>query len=88
MSLRPVFGRSRAEAFVWIRWRYFGSMSSRTIARPSLRLTLPIEPTCTPAIRTVWPCPGVTACAVVKAAFIVNGFGEMNGKRSRSCERM
>jgi hypothetical protein len=35
-----------------------------TIALPSCSLTLEISPTSTPAMSTVWPWPGVTACAV------------------------
>ena len=38
------------------------------IALPSRSLTDAISPTSTPATFTVWPWPGVTACAVVSSA--------------------
>ena len=38
------------------------------IALPSRSLTEAISPTSTPAMFTVWPWPGVTACAVVISA--------------------
>ena len=40
-----------------------------TTAWPSFRPTLLMSPTRTPETRTVWPWPGVTACAVVNAAW-------------------
>ena len=73
MSLSPVLGRSRACASVWTRSLYCGSRSSVTTAWPSFRPTLVMSPTRTPETRTVWPWPGVTACAVENAACSWNG---------------
>jgi hypothetical protein len=42
-----------------------------------------MSPTRTPATRTVWPWPGVTAWAVVISAFSSNGFSSSSGIRSR-----
>ncbi len=69
MSLRPVFGRSSRVESVWISFSYFGSMSMRTTATPSSRLTAPTLPTWIPAMSIACPWPGVTACAVVNLAF-------------------
>ena len=62
------------------RWRpracsrlYFGSISSSTTAWPSSSSTLPMSPTRTPATRTVWPWPGVTAWASASSALTVKG---------------
>ena len=43
------------------------------IARPSTSSVLAMSPMRTPATRTVWPWPGMTACAVANSAFSVNG---------------
>jgi hypothetical protein len=71
MSFSPVLGRSSAVALVWMRFLYWGSIWSWTIATPFLSETLPISPTCTPDTRTDWPWPGVTACAVENSALSV-----------------
>ena len=88
MSFSPVRGRSSAVASVWIRCLYFWSICICTTAIPFCSVTSPISPIWTPETRTVWPWPGVTACAVENSAFIVNGDDWMNGKRSRSWLRM
>jgi hypothetical protein len=87
MSLSPVFGRSSAAASVWMSGLYSGSMSIETIAWPSCSLTPPISPTLTPETRTVWPWPGVTACAVDSAALRCSG-ASSHGNRKRSLVRM
>ena len=69
MSFSPVFGRRSAVASVWTIPLYWGSTSIVTIARPSERSTFEMSPTRTPETRTVWPWPGVTACAVENSAF-------------------
>ena len=43
-------------------------MSSPITALPLSSFTLEISPTSTPAMLTVWPWPGVTACAVASSA--------------------
>ena len=43
-------------------------MSSPITALPCSSFTLEISPTSTPAMLTVWPWPGVTACAVASSA--------------------
>ena len=43
-----------------------------------------ILPTCTPATRTDWPWPGVTAWASENSAFSVNAFDSTNGIRGRA----
>ena len=68
MSLRPVFGRSRMVASLWI-GLYWSWIFIVTTARPSTSSTLPTSPTFTPAMFTVWPWPGTTACAVGSSAF-------------------
>ncbi len=68
MSFSPVLGRRSAVASVWIIDLYCGSTSMVTIAWPLRRSTLLMSPIRTPEMRTVWPWPGVTACAVAKAA--------------------
>ena len=87
MSFSPVFGRSSAEASAWISLRYFLSISIVTTARPFWRCTPPMSPTRMPAMRTVWPWPGMTAWAVENSALTGNG-AAWNGKRKRSWERM
>ncbi len=88
MSFSPVFGRSSALQFWWIRPLYCESMSICTIATPFLSVTPPTVPIWTPETRTDWPWPGVTACAVENSALIVNGEDWMSGKRSPSWLRM
>ena len=88
MSFSPVRGRSSAVASVWIRCLYLSSICIETTAIPFWSLTPPISPICTPETRTVWPWPGVTACAVENSALSVNGVDWMNGKRKRSLLRM
>jgi hypothetical protein len=58
----------------------------RTTARPCSSSTLPISPTFTPATCTVWPCPGVTACAFSNSAYTCVTC--CHGKRSRWCTTM
>ena len=86
MSLRPVRGRRRADASGWsgIFFGHFLSSSIVTTAAPFLRSTPVILPTCTPAIRTDWPWPGVTACPVEKTALRMNAFDSMKGIRGRA----
>ena len=88
MSFSAVFGRSSAVASSRMRSLYFGSMSSVTIARPSFSSTLPTSPIFTPETRTVWPWPGVTACAVENSALSLIGLSSTSGKRSRWLARM
>ena len=71
MSLSPVLGRSSAVALVWTTPWYWGSRFIWTTATPFLSETLPISPTWTPEMRTDWPWPGVTACAVENSALSV-----------------
>ena len=68
MSLRLVFGRSSTVASGWISCMYLGSMSMPTTAWPSSRSTEVTLPIWMPAMSTAWPCPGVTAWAVVNSA--------------------
>ena len=68
MSLRPVFGRSKSDEFVWISGAYLLSISIPTTAWPSWRVTLLTSPTLMPEMSTDCPWPGVTACAVEKSA--------------------
>jgi hypothetical protein len=88
MSFRPVLGRSSAVASVWIMSLYSASMSIRTIARPSSSSTSPMSPIRTPATRTVWPWPAITAWAVWNSAFSTYGLSWMIGNRSRWLLRM
>ena len=83
MSFSPVLGRSSALASVWTRSLYCGSTSIVTIARPCERSTCVMSPMRTPETRTVWPWPGVTACAVENSAFSLYGALWMIGKRRR-----
>ena len=85
MSLRPVRGRSSAVVLVCMSsfLIHFGSTSAVTIAWPSLSDTCLMRPICTPATRTLWPCPGMTAWASENAILSWNGFGSMNGSRGR-----
>jgi hypothetical protein len=55
MSLRPVRGRSRANASRWIRREYSPSTDIVTTALPSWMPTPLIRPIFTPATRTLWP---------------------------------
>ena len=93
MSFRPVRGRSCAVASVrrsssWL------SILSRfrsivTTATPFFGSTAVIFPTSTPATRTVWPWPGMTAWASENSALSSNGGFSMNGKYPRdSCWEM
>ena len=59
-------------------------MSIVTTALPSSYSTLEMSPTRTPATRTVWPWPGVTAWAVSISAFSWKGFSSRSGTRRRS----
>ena len=81
MSFSPVFGRSSALASVWTKPLYSGSRSIVTTARPSFRSTFVMSPTRTPDTRTVWPWPGVTACAVANSALIRNGASSHGNRR-------
>ncbi len=87
MSLSPVLGRSSAVASVRIMLSYSGSMTISTTALPSSSSTAPMSPIRTPATRTVWPWPGVTACAVANSALIRSG-ASSHGKRIRCWSRM
>ncbi len=88
MSFSPVRGRSSAVASVWMRCLKVGWMPIVTRATPLTSCTALIIPTCTPETRTDWPCPGVTAWAVEKSAYIFTGLGERSGNCRRSWERM
>ena len=87
MSLSPVLGRSSAVASWRIIPSYSGSMTISTTALPSRSETSPMSPTRTPATRTVWPWPGVTACAVESSALSRSG-DSSHGKRMRCSSRM
>jgi hypothetical protein len=67
---------------------YSGLICIATTARPSSSSTLPMSPTCTPATRTVWPWPGVTACAFSSSTLMIWGFSVTSGKRKRWLDRM
>ncbi len=86
MSFRPVRGRSRpvASVLTWILFQNFGSISVLTSATPLRGRTATILPTCTPATRTDWPCPGVTAWASENSKFSVFGFGSSSGIAGRA----
>ena len=62
------------------------------IALPSRSLTEAISPTSTPAMFTVWPWPGVTACAVdISASSSKNSLpaiGTQPGSASRCLPRI
>ena len=88
MSFRPVLGRSSAFASVWTKPLYSASTSMVTTATPSSSSVSAMSPTRTPETRTVWPWPGVTACAVENSAFSWNGLSSMIGKRTRWWLRM
>ena len=47
-----------------------------------------MSPIRTPATRTVWPWPAITAWAVWNSAFRTYGFSSINGKRIRWLLRM
>ena len=68
MSWRPVRGRSSTVASARISGAYSSSTSIVTTALPSSSSTSEMSPTLTPAMFTVWPWPGVTACAVESSA--------------------
>jgi hypothetical protein len=91
MSFRPVFGRSSTVALRYTR-SYLGSIRSVTSALPSRSSTFEISPIATPATFTVWPCPGVTACAVAIWALTTKKSlpmtGTQPGSTSRSLERI
>jgi hypothetical protein len=88
MSFNPVFGRRSIVASSRRSPSYFLSISRFTTACPSSSSTGPIAPIRTPATRTNWPWPGVTACAVGSSTFIWIGFSSTIGKRSRWLARM
>ena len=92
MSCRPVRGRSRTVASSWISSWYSLSTPIVTIARPFSSSTSVMSPTWTPAMFTVWPCPGVTACAVSISTFSSNWSSPRNGIHDgygwRCCERI
>jgi hypothetical protein len=88
MSLSAVFGRSSASASSCTTSLNSGSISSVTSARPCSSSTLPTSPTFTPETRTVWPWPGVTACAVENSALMRFGLSSITGKRRRWLARM
>ncbi len=88
MSSSPVRGRISAVQFRRIRPSYFLSMLIFTMPSPFFRVTPLMSPTCTPEMRTLWPWPGVTACAVWKSALRVYWAGEMKGIDRRSLRRM
>ena len=79
MSWRPVRGRSSTVASSWISSAY--SLLDRivTTARPSSSSTSVMSPTLTPAMFTVWPWPGVTACAVSNSALSSKRSSPRNG---------
>ena len=88
MSFSPVRGRSAAFASRRMSVSYSCLMSSPTSARPSLSSTLPMSPISTPATWTVWPWPGVTACAVSSSTLMRIGVSSASGKRKRWLSRM
>ena len=51
---------------------YLGSISIVTTAWPSTSSTSEMSPALTPEMFTVWPWPGVTACAVESSALSSN----------------
>ena len=57
------------------------------IALPSRSLTEAISPTSTPAMLTVWPWPGVTACAVDISASISKKSLPTTGTQAGSARR-
>ena len=89
MSFRPVLGRSSAVASVAdevLVLRVDVHLDDRAAV---LELDLAdVADRARPTTRTVWPWPGVTACAVENSALSANGFSSMNGKRSRWLSRM
>ncbi len=56
------------------------SISIETTALPSSSSTAEIAPTLIPAMLTLWPCPGVTACAEVSSALSSNWSSPRPGK--------
>ena len=72
MSWSPVRGRSRSEASGWISGAYFSSTCMVTMARPLSSSDPDTWPTLIPAMVTVCPCPGVTACAELNSALSSN----------------
>ena len=79
MSWSPVRGRSRTVASVWISGAYLVSISIVTTAWPSSSSTSEMSPALTPEMFTVWPCPGVTACAVASSALSSKRSSPRNG---------
>ena len=57
------------------------------IALPSRSLTEAISPTSTPATLTVWPWPGVTACAVDSSASSTKKSWPRSGTQAGSASR-
>ena len=93
MSFRPVLGRSSTVASRHTRTLDLSrSIRMLTTARPPTSSTRAISPTSTPATLTVCPWPGVTACAVVKAALnskkSLPNTGTQAGAVSRCLDRM
>ena len=83
MSFSDVFGRISAVASSVTSPSYSGSIFISTIGRPSSSSISPTSPIWTPETRTVWPWPGIIACAVGSSAFSEIGSSSISGKRSR-----
>ena len=79
MSWRPVRGRRSTVASSWISGAYCCSTSIVTTAWPSTSSTSEMSPALTPEMFTVWPWPGVTACAVESSALSSKRSSPRNG---------
>ncbi len=79
MSWRPVRGRRSTVASSWISGAYCCSTSIVTTAWPFTRSTSEMSPALTPEMFTVWPWPGVTACAVESSALSSKRSSPRNG---------
>ncbi len=84
MSWSPVRGRSRSEASGWISSAYLWSTCMVTMARPLSSSDPDTWPTLIPAMVTVCPCPGVTACAELNSALSSNLSSPMRGTQDGS----
>ena len=72
MSWSPVRGRSSTVESERTSGANSSSTSIVTTALPSTSSTSEMSPALTPAMFTVWPWPGVTACAVESSALTSN----------------
>ena len=71
MSCSPVRGLMNAVPFWYAAGSTLWSIVIVTRATPLTSCTFVISPTLTPATVTSSPCPGVSACAFAKSAWIV-----------------